>query len=69
MRDKFDRPLAVGDICFKVGNSSGRFGKPTVKVYKVLEFTASKVKIAERTFVDSTNLVKACPEDLERFIK
>jgi hypothetical protein len=68
MKDKFGRELQVGDICFRIGYTGGRFGRPKLNVVKIQEFTVSKVKIAERCFVDSTNLAKASVEDLERFI-
>ena len=68
MKDKFNRELFIGDICFRVKSPTSRFGKPTMNVVQVKDFTESKVKIADRCFVDSTNLVKASNEDLERFI-
>ena len=68
MKDKFNRELLIGDICFRVKYSTGRFGKPSINVVKVQDFTESKVKIAERCFVDSNNLVKATHIGLEQYV-
>lgn len=68
MTDKFKRELSIGDICFRVKSPSSRFGKPSINVVKIQDFTESKVKIADRCFVDSTNLVKASNEGLEEYV-
>lgn len=65
MKDKFGRTLEIGDICFRIKTDMSGFGKPSAIVVRVLDFTQSKVKIKERTFVDSVNLIKASPEGLE----
>jgi hypothetical protein len=68
MKDKFDRELSVGDLCFRIVGAANRFARPSLKVVKVQDFTASKVKLGTRCFVDSGNLVKASSEDLEKHI-
>lgn len=68
MKDKFNRELSIGDICFRIKSSSSRFGKPTLNVYKILDFSNVKVKIGSKTYVDSCNLVKASIENLENHI-
>lgn len=64
MKDKFDRDLEIGDICFRVTQVS-KFGKPTISVYRILDFSPQKVKIGNKTYVDPGNLVKASSEGLE----
>jgi hypothetical protein len=68
MKDKFGRELSIGDICFRIKTASSRFGKASAVIVSVLDFTESKVKIKDRSFVDSTNLIKASSEGLETYV-
>jgi len=69
MTDKFGREMEIGNVCFRVKGSNSRFGKPTLEVVIIKDFTNAKVKIGERSFVNPENLTLASDKDLSRFLK
>lgn len=62
MKDKFGRELQLGDLCIRVKTSS--WGAPKFTVVQVIDFTKKKVKVGDRSFMDSTNLVLLSQDEI-----
>ncbi len=61
MKDYFDRELKVGDKCFRLSKGRFSFG---ITLIEVLDFTNTKVKVAEKTYISAHNLIRADADEI-----
>lgn len=62
-KDKFGRELDIGNKCLRVTTKANSW-VPKIEIVNVQSFSKFKVKIGERRYVDSNNLILLSSEGL-----
>lgn len=62
-KDRYGRLLSVDDKCLRVTIKKNCW-KPKIEIVTVMELTNYKIKIGERRYVDSENLILLSPKGL-----